>query len=289
MRQGLIKWPGGKRQLLPALEACLPESWNAYHEPFAGGAALFWRLRETRRAQTASLSDANVDLIRMYRVVRDHPAKLIERLHELTQEISEERYLEIRAQYNAQQGSEIDRAAWLLYLNHLCFNGLYRVNSNGKFNVGYCHPGEKSRVHTRQEIVRPAVIWKASGMLQGVEIRYNDFEATMPNTGDFVYFDPPYHPRTATANFTAYAGEFDTKEHATLRALVDRLTSSGVHVMVTDHDVPAVRELYAGLHMIRVMARRSISCKPDGKGKVGELIITNYKPQPKQLDLFEGV
>jgi DNA adenine methylase len=259
-----VKWAGGKTRLLRALLRQVPPRFGCYYEPFLGGGALFFRLQPER----AVLSDINTDLMQLYRVVRDAPQTLIAALAEHTYE--KEHYYAVRA-LDPIHLSPVERAARMLFLNRTCFNGLYRVNRKGQFNV----PMGRYKNPT---ICDPQVIMAASGALQQRDLRQESFERVVAQAeaGDFVYFDPPYHPVSATSNFTQYTkGGFGESDQRKLSALFDALTEKGVFCMLTNSDCELVRELYASHLMTRVEVARSISRSAKGRGRVGELIIRN--------------
>lgn len=282
--QSLIKWPGGKRALLPALLEALPQGQiKRYYEPFLGGGALMFEMVKQKRARRYYGIDINDSLINMYRQVKAYPDDLILRLSAMAQTITEEHYLMVRTRFNEQKTSgniePLQHAADFLFLNHLCFNGLYRENSKGEFNVGYCHPGVKSRPHGPREVVRPDAIKEASKALHHVGLFSFSYKTGInhASAGDFIYLDPPYHPITKTANFASYsAGGFGAREHAELALYAHDAAKRGVHVMVSDHDTPEVRALYHDWHITTVKARRSISCSNASATSANEVIITSY-------------
>ena len=283
-KPNLLKWPGSKRQLLPEIIARLPFTWNTYYEPFVGGASVFFDLcKRELVTPSAVISDSNADLISLYTIVRESPETVIACVSALAEEISEERYYLVRKLFNAERAAPAtQRAAWFLYLNHLAFNGLYRVNRKGEFNAPYCHPekygGGGSRKHTAAEIVRPDVVREASAALSSAVIRHADFRTVLETVkaGDFVYLDPPYWPRNVTSNFTAYAGTFGPEEQGALAGCAMDLEARGVQWMLSNSDVWSVRELYKRFRIETVMARRGINCKAGGRGKVAEVLVRNY-------------
>lgn len=282
--QQLVKWPGGKRQLLPAILARLPATpWSVYREPFLGGASVFLYLRASGLAPHASVSDSNVDLVTLYRTAQNQPDELVRRVQYLACEISQAQYYAIRSRFNKEwDASALDRSAWFLYLNHLAFNGLYRVNLKGEFNAPYCHPekygGGGARKHSAAEIVREEAILAAAKFFTGVDVECRDFREAIASAapGDFVYMDPPYWPRSPTASFTAYAGVFGPIEQKVLADAARDLDKRGVMWLLSNSDVPQVRELYQGFRIETVMARRSINRNADGRGAVAEVLISNY-------------
>lgn len=282
--QSLIKWPGGKRALLPELLAAMPKTFSDYHEPFLGGGALLFEIRRKNPQQYCCVSDINYSLINMYIVCRNDTDRLIDRLTEMAQEITEGHFYEVRERFNAHKtghykSTSMQHAADFLFLNHLCFNGLYRENGKGEFNVGYCHPGVKSRPHGAREVVRPDAIREFANLLMCVSLECLPFQEAFEDVhdGDFIYIDPPYHPITKTANFASYsAGGFGAREHAELALHAHDAADRGVAVMVSDHDTPEVRALYHDWHITTVKARRSISCSSTSATSANEVIITSY-------------
>jgi DNA adenine methylase len=278
----IIKWAGGKTKLLPELVARMPSRFGRYFEPFAGGAALFFYVQPER----AVLSDANEDLMRMYRAIARTPEAVIRRLkRHATKHARDERghYEATRARWNrdAHNGRHAwtlaDVAATFIYLNKTCFNGLWRVNQSGEFNVPigrYASPA----------IYRPDAIRAASVALSDVTFRPYSYKASVWDAarGDFVYLDPPYDPVTPTANFTGYTREaFGREQQMELADLAYKLADRGCHVMLSNHDTRFIRRLYSGFHIARVMCPRAINSDAGRRGAVRELIITSYPP-PKR-------
>jgi DNA adenine methylase len=261
-----VKWAGGKAQILPALQAHVPPSYRTYYEPFVGGGALFFALAPAR----AVLSDANLRLVRTWRAVRDNVEALIQVLTECARKHSPEFFYEIRATDPDKATSDVEVAAWFIYLNRTCFNGLYRVNSKGKFNVPvgrYVNP----------QICDVDRLRACSRALVDVELEWADFRTVMerPRRGDFVYFDPPYAPLSATSDFTSYTEEgFTAKDQADLRDVARKLKARGVHVLLSNSSAPLIRDLYDdGFHIETVAARRAVNSQAASRGPVAELII----------------
>ena len=265
-----LKWAGGKRQLLPELLSRIPEKINFYHEPFIGGGALFF----ARQPTVGVISDLNSDLINCYQVVRDFPRELVELLE--TYEISEEFYYKLRdADRDASFSSwtPLQRAARLIYLNKNCFNGLYRVNSKGLFNVPF-GKYDNPRLADLDNLLG------CSQALQQVEVlycSYLDVERRC-SRGDFVYFDPPYAPLNTTSNFTGYSTDgFTANDQIELATLCRRLDRNGVLFMLSNSDVPAIRELYEPHFKVEtVQASRAVNSVGYKRGKVSELLVRNY-------------
>ncbi len=265
-----VKWAGGKRSIIEELVKRLPVEFNGYWEPFVGGGALFFNIQE--RLMSAILSDSNFDLMITYKVVKIAPEALIAKLEAHAKKSDEEYYYQIRAHHNLQD--PIDVAARFIYLNKTGYNGLYRVNKAGEFNVPWGR-------YTNPDVVTSANIMASSIALRQARIEYREFDAIQPQAGDFVYCDPPYHPSSETARFTKYTKQdFSEKDQERLRDFALQLHRQGIFVMLSNSDTPFIRQLYSGSvwHTATVQAPRLINCKPQGRGTVSELVITNYAP-----------
>ena len=263
-----VKWAGGKRTLLTELIARLPADFGRYFEPFVGGGALFFAIKD--RTTNALLSDSNLELVITYNVVKKDPDRLIAMLEEHTRRHSKDHYYRIRAQQSPQDPIKI--AARFIYLNKTCYNGLYRVNKKGNFNVPMGRYAVPS-IYDRDNIM---ACYKA---LRVAQIEYRDFETIDPENGDFVYCDPPYHPIGETASFTKYTeADFSEKDQTRLRDFALRLHSQGICVMVSNSDTPLVRQLYDHpvFKVATVQAPRFVNCKPTKRGPIDELVITTY-------------
>ena len=276
----IIKWCGGKQQLLDKIKERLPVNFNKYsyqkyYEPFLGGAAVLLDLNPTN----AVVNDINPELINMYLQVRDRVEEVIHHLtiydnqHEIWSD-PKDYYYKVREYFNAELGTNTaQQAARFIYLNKHCFNGLYRVNKKGQFNVPF--NGKLSGWSADQDHLR-----ELSTRLKSVDIRCGSFEDTVKDAGtnDFVFFDSPYTPITATS-FTDYTKEgFSYEDHVRLAKVFKELTNRGCYCMLTNHDTPLIRELYKDYKIEVVDVRRSINRKRDGRtGK--EVIITNYNPE----------
>ncbi|WEV37465.1 DNA adenine methylase [Lactobacillus sp. ESL0677] len=273
----ITKWVGGKRQLLPKLHSLMPSSYdidsNTYFEPFLGGGAMLFSLAPKK----AVINDLNADLINLYRVVRDEPEELLKLLKEHQANNSKEYYLKVRAEdrnENFSNLTKVEKAARLLYMLKVDFNGMYRVNSKGQFNVPYGR-------YKNPKIADYENIMTVSEYLskKGVEIYQENYSEAVQKAekGDLVYFDPPYIPLSETANFTSYTSEgFNNKDQEQLRDLFFKLSNSGVNVMLSNSDTPKTREMYAKANIHEVQANRAINSNAKKRGKIGELIITNY-------------
>jgi DNA adenine methylase (dam) len=260
-----LKWVGGKRQLLPELLKHVPAEFETYYEPFVGGGALFWEVG-TRGKAGAVLGDSNARLMRAYRGVRDDVEAVIETLKGMT--YNEKSFYEIRAAYDIDDCADRTVAAWLIYLNKTCFNGLYRVNKAGQFNVPFGR-------YDNPTICDEETLRECSKGLQGTKLKSGDFEDNLDHVRreDFVYFDPPYIPVKLTS-FTAYTdGGFGLKDHERLAECARQLKQRGVHVLLSNSSSPIVRGLYHDFEIIEVEARRSVNSKASGRGVVKEVII----------------
>ncbi len=258
-----LKWAGGKTQLLPEIYKRFPANFNRYHEPFVGGGAVFFGLRPNK----CTLSDVNADLINTYTTIRDDVDGLIRVLKEHRAE--EEYYYQMR-QLKVANLNDAEAAARIIYLNRTCFNGLYRVNRKGEFNV----PFGKSSNPT---ICNSDNLYRVSERLQGVNLKCESvFNITRRvRRNDLVYFDPPYDPLSKTSSFTSYAkGGFGDEEQIRLAELFTRLANRGVHVVLSNSDTPFIRKLYKGFKVGKVYARRAINSRADRRGPVGEVIVS---------------
>ena len=274
-----LKWAGGKRDLLEQYGPLFPAGpVRAYFEPFVGSGAVFFALRGRGFAAHYHLSDANEELINVYRVVQGDLAGLIARLREHQRCHSEDYYYRVRDQ-DREPGwpdgvGPTERAARMIYLNRTCYNGLWRVNSAGRFNV----PVGRYR---RPRILDEPRLRAAARALEGVCLNCLPFAEAVAGAqaGDFVYFDPPYVPASHTANFTSYNPDgFGPAQQAALARTFRDLHKRGCRVMLSNSNTPLVRELYRGFRLVEVRARRRINSRSDGRGPVGELVVLNYDP-----------
>lgn len=275
----IVKWAGGKTKLLPEIRARIPEMFRNYYEPFVGGGAVFFDLacRLRKRGSRARLGDLNAGLIELYRGVRDDPEALrlhldvCERLHD---ERGEEAYYACRDGWNHLRDTwhPIRRAATFLYLNRACYNGLWRENKDGGFNV----PSGKVK---RLGLPSLARLQAAAAALAQVDLWPASFVTCTRDVGagDFIYFDPPYLPSSATANFSSYGKDgFGQSDHRMLADCTRELVARGAHVMLSQADTPLARELYASFHVERIAAPRSIAADGAKRVPAGELLITSY-------------
>lgn len=281
----LLKWAGGKRQLLDILLAVFPKCHdfkrNRYHEPFIGGGALFFALSsiavqqgfvvQSRGSKPFCIADLNSELVNFYLVVRDRPDDLIRFIIRLSAKTGRSDFYRVR---QSRPTSEVGRAARLLYLNRLCFNGLYRVNSKGVFNVPFGN-------YKNPRVADPLQIRACSLMLRHADIRASHFSGVLKRVreGDLVYFDPPYIPLSSTASFSGYSKEgFGESDQRALASLIGDLTDRGVRVMLSNSDTPLSREIFGNLNMYSVPASRAISANSESRIKVKELLAVNFPP-----------
>lgn len=288
-----VKWAGGKTQLLQDIEQSLPSQLldgqeMTYIEPFVGGGAvLFWILQKYPNIKKAVINDINPQLMTTYKVVKEQPSQIISLLHKLQNEYiqlkEEDRkiyYLEKRNIYNTENLSETETASLFIFLNRTCFNGLYRVNSRGYFNV----PHGK---YPNPKICDEDTILADSLILQKVEILCGDFAKTdiyaSPNS--LFYFDPPYKPLSRTSSFNSYAKEeFNDEEQIRLRNFCHKITKCKANFILSNSDVKGkdnndnfFDNIYKEYHILRVMATRMVNANPEKRGKLSELLIRNYE------------
>ena len=273
-----VKWAGGKRQLLPQIKERMPEKYNNYYEPFVGGGAVTFELLPTN----AIINDINKALINAYRQICNEPKAFLETINKLdsdmlgkrTEVLGKEYYYSLREHYNdklMKAEYDVELAALFVFINKHCFNGLYRVNGKGLFNVPYNN--------SRRASVDESVIMAVSKYLQGVNIIDGDFEEACRNAnkGDFIFFDSPYAPLNPTS-FESYTKEgFDIESHKRLAKLFDELTAKGCYCMLTNHNTDLINELYGnkGYRIDVVSVKRMINS--DATNRVGEeVIICNY-------------
>jgi DNA adenine methylase len=288
-----VKWVGGKTQLIPSIAKILPDKFLessdfTYIEPFAGGGAmLFWMLGNIRNIRRAVINDVNPDLTAAYLTVKNNVRELIEMLKTMQKEYrslhSEENrkkfYLSMRKKYNTKSLGNIENTALFIFLNRTCFNGLYRVNSKGLFNVPF---GK----YTNPIICDENTLLADSELLQKVEILTGDFEQTLhyATANSFFYFDPPYKPLNQTSSFNSYTKEeFNDAEQIRLKHFCDKLNDRGYLWILSNSDVKSndpendfFDALYSHYHIDRVWASRTVNSNPEKRGKLTELLIKNY-------------
>lgn len=262
-----VKWAGGKRQLLSAFRDLFPSSFGRYFEPFIGGGAVFLDLRPRR----ATLSDLNPELMNCWVTARDNPVALMRLLDAHVYE--QDYYYGVRS-LRPEDLDPAERAARFIYLNKSCYNGLYRVNRKGQFNVPFGRYARPPQLYGRENIHR------VSRLLKGVKLLCASFELAVASAkrGDFVYVDPPYQPLSKTAYFTSYTdGSFTKDDQKRLADVTRDLDRRGCLVAVSNSNTPYIRRLYSGFRKEKVLANRAINSKASGRGKITELLITNYR------------
>lgn len=273
LAQPFLKWAGGKRQLLPEIRQYVPKKINTYYEPFIGAGAVLFDIQPKK----AVINDINIELVNVYEMIKNHADELIEdlRKHENDKDYFYEiRDLDRKPEYK--NLSPIERASRIIYLNKTCFNGLFRVNSQGQFNVPF---GKYKNPQIVNEVVVRAVHNYLSS--NDVQIMNEDFEAVVENAkkGDFVYFDPPYDPVSDTSSFTGYSLDgFNKDDQRRLKYLFVELDKKGVNVMLSNSATDFIKELYEGFNIQIVSASRNINSKASGRGKIDEVLVMNYEP-----------
>lgn len=291
-----IKWVGGKSQLIEQLEALLPADFAerenvTYIEPFVGGGAmLFYMLQTYPNIKSAVINDINPDLTTCYRMVRDKPSELIQSLSEIqtkyyaldTEESRKEFFLAQRNRFNLKTLNEIENTTLFFFLNRTCFNGLYRVNKAGKFNVPF---GK----HITPTICDASTIYADSQLLQQTEIMTGDFEETFAKIDGetFFYFDPPYRPLSNTSSFNDYAKEsFNDDAQVRLKCFCDKLNEVNVDFMLSNSDCLSkdgtdrfFEDLFTGYRIERVLASRSVNSVASKRGKLTEIVVENYSKE----------
>lgn len=266
-----VKWAGGKGGLLDCILPLVPKEFNAYFEPFLGGGALFFALRQKGALDTITLSDKNAELINAYQAIKQNPYKVLRELKSLQKSHSKEQFYHIRNLDRSTDFANLDlffRAGRFIYLNKTCFNGLCRYNARGEFNTpmgSYKNP----------KIYDEALILGAHNALQNAQILSEDFEhvCEVAQKGDFVYFDPPYFPLNKTSSFVGYTDSFLKDEQLRLCETFKILESRGVKVLQSNSNTEFIREIYKDFEIIEVEAKRAINCKGDKRGKISELLI----------------
>lgn len=271
--QPVLKWVGGKRQLIPEIEKYFPDKKDisTYYEPFVGGGAVLFHFQPKK----AVINDVNEELINLYKVIKDDVESLIEDLGNY--ENDEDLYYEIRALDRSPEFknlTNIQRASRIHFLNKTCYNGLYRVNSAGEFNTPF---GK----YKNPNITNDTVLRAVSNYFNKSKIKIlnGDFEEALKGIrkGAFVYFDPPYDPISSSSNFTGYSeGGFDRDEQIRLKEVCDRLNSRGVRFLLSNSSTEFIKDLYKDYDIISVNAKRSINSVGSDRGEVEEVLVKNY-------------
>jgi DNA adenine methylase len=275
----LIKWAGGKNNLVEILMKYVPQEFETYYEPFFGGGAMFWNLKIRGKLNESVISDLNSELIKFLKVVRDRFTDLYDELCNYADIRGSDQYYRIRDLFNSlkkDSNRNTEIAAMFLYLNRNSYNGLWRTNKKGDFNVPY---GFYKKYYT------PSLddLMFYSNLLQGTKILNTDFSNSLKycKQGDFVYLDPPYYNERVYGFTKYYRDNFTVSGHKLLKETTDRLTSKGALVMESNYDTILVRNLYANYTKVTIEARHNISCKPSSRMNFRELIITNFNLTPQ--------
>jgi DNA adenine methylase len=267
-----VKWAGGKRQLLSQLLDHSPTKFSEYYEPLLGGGALFFKLYALGKIKRAHLNDSSRTLIDAYTTIKKKPAELISELKRDRYKNDRDTFYKIREEEPVEK---VKATARFIYLNKTAFNGLYRINSKGKFNVPFGR-------YKNPKIVDEENTLAISRALQRAKLTCLDFDKATESAmkGDFVYFDPPYHPLNTTSSFTSYTKEnFGLKDQERLARTFRELYEKGCLVMLSNSYSPPILKLYKDFskNITPVLASRMINCKAEGRGKIKEVIITSYK------------
>ncbi len=273
-----LKWVGGKGQLLNQFASLYPKKYNNYFEPFIGGGAVYFSLVPNR----AHINDINQTLVQTYINIKMDVEKLIDALKSLEQdfltkdiEARKVMYYDIRIQYNQLEPDAFERSLYFLFFNKTAFNGVYRENSKGGFNVPIGS-------YTNPKIVDEKNLRLVSHTLNKTTITNQSYfdAVSKAKSGDFVYFDPPYHPLSETSSFTSYSKDsFSRDDQTNLRDLFVELDKKGVYVMLSNSSAPFIQEIYSGYNQVPVFASRMINSKADRRGKISEVVVLNYEPQ----------
>lgn len=274
-----LKWVGGKRQLIPQYKKYFPEDFGNYLEPFVGGGAIFFYLHKKNLInQKAFLIDNNEALINTYKVIKDSVGDLIDLLKEFEKnynENSKEFYYEIRAwdrKKDFSERSDLEKAARIVFLNRTCFNGLYRVNQKGQFNVPIGR-------YKNPTICDENLLLSVSEVLKDSKLFCDDFSlcSEFAKKGDLVYFDPPYQPISESSSFTSYTkDDFNENDQKRLKNTFKQLSKKGCYVMLSNSDTPLINELYKEFEINKVYAKRNVNSNADKRGEITEVLVTNY-------------
>ena len=258
-----LKWAGGKSRLISQYQCFFPESYDTYYEPFLGGGAIFFHLRPRQSV----LADINADLVNVYTCVRDQVEAVIQGLETHAVHHCQDYYYQVRAQV---PNSAVAGAARFIYLNKTCFNGLYRENTQGRFNVPMGR-------YKNPKICDPELLRAVSQALISAQIDHLAFDAVLGKahgSQDFVYFDPPYYPLSPTSDFTTYShGAFTAADQIQLQQVFAILAGRGVKVLLSNSDCPFIRELYRDFAIHPIQANRAINSNPQKRGKIMEVLI----------------
>ncbi|MFW6233726.1 MAG: DNA adenine methylase [Nanoarchaeota archaeon] len=269
-----VKWAGGKGQLLEQFKPLFPKKFNKYFEPFVGSGAVFFYIVQNFKFKKIIISDINKELINAYEIIKSDVERLIVELkqHKEYHLVEGKKYYLIIRATNPNDLPALERAARFIYLNKTCFNGLYRVNSKGKFNV-------PMGAYKNPDIVQEDRLRLVSELLKDVIIKVISFEKiiNLAKKEDFIYFDPPYYPLKKGKSFTTYTKDiFLEKEQKKLAEVFKKLDKKGCFVMLSNSDTKFIKDLYSDYNIHLVQATRMINCNGDKRGKINEIVVTNY-------------
>ncbi len=266
-----LKWAGGKRRILNALQPLFPKKIERYFEPFLGGGSMFFYVMQKYRPSFATISDINADLVEVYKTVRDNPHELIKKLKGFKKKDSEEFYYRTRDLFNQKKLQGTERSAAFIYMNKTAYSGLFRVNSKNEFNVPYGR-------YKNAEVFDEETLSQASTLLQGVEIKCQDYRDILGEIQDedFIYLDPCYDPIKKTS-FVQYTPEkFSKSDRERLSRFVLSAQKRGAKVLLSNNNVSRVKRLYPGFYFHPINAPRSLGARVGAKSEVIELAIKNY-------------
>lgn len=270
----ILKWVGGKRQLLDSIEPLIPKC-STYYEPFIGGGAVLF----SRQPDKAIINDSNKELINVYLTIKEEPEALIEKLKEHKEKNCEDYFYSVRAldrnRETFEKMTNVERAARIIYLNKTCYNGLFRVNSCGEFNSPW---GRYKNPNITNETTINAIHTYLNRA--NITIKCGDYKEALKGIrkGAFVYFDPPYMPISSSASFTGYtAGGFGEQEQISLKKQCDMLNEKGIKFLLSNSSCPFITELYKDYIIEHVSAKRVINANPEKRGAVEEVLVRNYE------------
>lgn len=272
-----VKWAGGKRLLLPQLSRFLPKEIKGYFEPFVGGGAMAFYILRKYKPERVFLSDINEEIINALYVIRTKVNELMTLLRGYRKEHSEKFYYKMREK-DPSQLDDVERAARFIYLNKTGYNGLYRVNSKGKFNVPFGKYKNPS-IFSEKDFREIATLLKNTH----TEVKQFYDAVTITRAGDFIYFDPPYYPLKKGKSFTKYTkGDFLEKEQEKLAEVFKELDKKGCKLMLSNSDTDFIKNLYKGYTINKVRAKRMINCDATKRGEINEVVIINYVPDTRE-------
>ncbi|MFM8269860.1 MAG: DNA adenine methylase [Pseudomonadota bacterium] len=263
----VLKWAGGKTSLIPQLVKHFPNQFKRYFEPFLGGGAVFLALGDSKYSV---INDVNSEITNLYEIIRDQPVDLMSELDGLAKKYSESFYYELRA---SEPRAKVKKAARTLFLNKTCFNGLYRQNSRGEFNVPFGKRLRIPKLYDRNQFL------EVSKKLKKAKLLNLDFEEVidLAGSGDFIYCDPPYEPVSVTSSFNAYTlGGFTKKDQMRLLEAAERAVSRGAQVAISNSSAPFVKKLFKKWKVVTLVSRRSINSKGDRRGLIEEILAKSY-------------